>query len=90
MLSIQIHKDIDALDPIAWNAFVSRAAVRLEVPHLRAVERARVSDVENYYLVAFHEAEPIGIAHFFVIDMDLASLSSDIDADTIIDRKSVV
>jgi len=35
MFSIQIHNDIDALDPIAWNAFVSRAAVRLEVPHLR-------------------------------------------------------
>ncbi len=82
-LSVQIQKDIDALDPFAWNAFVARAAVRLEVPHLRAVERARVSDVENYYLVAFHEGQPIGIAHFFVIDMDLASLSSDIDADTI-------
>ncbi|MGH9779327.1 MAG: hypothetical protein ACRD5I_13035, partial [Candidatus Acidiferrales bacterium] len=84
MLSIQIQKAIDALDPLAWNAFVSRAAVRLEVPHLRAVERARVSEVENYYLVAFAGGQPIGIAHFFVIDMDLASLSSDIDADTLL------
>lgn len=82
-LSIEIHRDIDALNPVAWNAFVSRGAVGLEVPHLRAVARARVSDVENYYLVAFHQGRPIGIAHFFVIDLDLASLSADIDADTI-------
>lgn len=82
-LSRRIYNDINALDPVAWNAFVSRAAVRLEVPHLRAVERARVSDVDNYYLVAFHGDEPVGIAHFFVIDLDLASLSSGIDADTI-------
>ena len=82
-LSIEIHRDIDALNPVAWNALVSRGAVGLEVPHLRAVERAGVSDVENYYLVAFHERRPVGIAHFFVIDMDLASLSADIDADTI-------
>jgi 8-amino-7-oxononanoate synthase len=82
-LRIEIHGDIDAVNPVAWNALVSRGAVGLEVPHLRAVERARVSDVENYYLVAFHEGRPIGIAHFFVIDMDLASMSAGIDADTI-------
>ncbi len=83
MLRISIHRDIDTLDPAAWNAFVARKAVRLEVPHLRAVERARVSDGENYYLVAFDGAKPAGIAHFFVIDLDFASLSPDIDADTI-------
>src|ERR1019366_9532761 len=63
-LSSQIYNDIDALDTVAWNAFVSRAAVGLEVPHLRAVERARVSDVDNYYLVAFLGEQPIGVAHF--------------------------
>ncbi|HXH39213.1 MAG TPA: aminotransferase class I/II-fold pyridoxal phosphate-dependent enzyme [Thermoanaerobaculia bacterium] len=53
------------------------------MPHLRAVERARVSNADNYYLVAFHGERPIGIGHFFVIDMDFASLSSGIDADTL-------
>lgn len=83
-LRSRIYNDIDAVDPVAWNAFVSRAAVRLEVPHLRAVERARVSGADNYYLVAFNGEAPVGVAHFFVIDLDLASLSSNIDAETII------
>src|SRR5947208_15335207 len=82
-LRIEIHREIDALNPVAWNALACRDAVRLEVPHLRAVERARVSGIENYYVLAFHEGRPIGIAHFFVIDLDLASLSADIDAETI-------
>lgn len=81
--SVQIYDSIDAVDSVAWNAFTSPAAVRLEVPHLRAVERAQVSGVENYYLVAFHAGRPIGIAHFFVIDMDLGSLWPEIDTDTI-------
>lgn len=83
MLNVQLQDDVDALDPLAWDALVSRAAVRLEVPHLRAVERAGVSDVENHYLTVFDEGQPIGIAHFFVIDLDLASLSSNIDVDTV-------
>jgi 8-amino-7-oxononanoate synthase len=82
-LSIQIYNDIDAVDSVAWNAFASRVAVRLEVPHLRAVERAQVSGVANYYLVVFRAGRPIGIAHFFVIDMDLETLWPEIDADTI-------
>ena len=82
-LRIEIHNDIDALDPVAWNALVSRGAVGLEMAHLLVVERARVNDAENYYLIAFHEDRPIGIAHFFVIDLDLASLSAGPDSETI-------
>jgi 8-amino-7-oxononanoate synthase len=82
-LSIRVHNNVGALDPLAWNAFVSRSAVGLELPHLKAVERAGVSDAENDYLVAYDGELPVGIAHFFVIDLDLASLSSGIDAETI-------
>src|SRR5687767_980830 len=80
---VEIYNSIDAVDLVVWNGFASRSAVRLEAPHLRAVERAQVSGVANHYLIALHGDERIWIAHFFVLDLDLGSLWSEIDAGTI-------
>ncbi len=73
----------NAIAPIrdAWDRIAPRDRVVLESAHLEAIERARVNEIEPYYLLAYEADRLAGIAYCFLMQLDLASIEKDVPAD---------
>ena len=80
-MNIQLYPSIDQIPQDIWETFASHKSITLEVAHLRAIERSGINHIRPYYLLAMEDEQPVGIAYFFIMRMDLASLASDIPTD---------
>jgi 8-amino-7-oxononanoate synthase len=68
---------VEALSP-GWDTLAPQGSVGLERGHISAAERAALNDAEPWYLEARRGEALVGIGHFFLLDMDLARLGSEI------------
>ncbi len=59
-----------------WKRFVNRDAVGLEMPHLFAIEASRINHIHPYYIIGYHNGDPVGIAYCFSIKIDLARMAN--------------
>lgn len=86
--SATVSLEIEALDSIegqrapAWDELAPKDQVGLERGQLLAAERARLNELEPWYLVARAAGEPVGIGHFFLLDMDFSRLGSELKPHT--------
>lgn len=76
-LTLEIHPSVATLPP-EWDDLAPRASVGLERGHLAAAEQAELNGAEPWYLEARRGDQLAGIGHFFLLDMDLARLGSEI------------
>jgi 8-amino-7-oxononanoate synthase len=76
MIRMEHYTSVSDVPVNDWNRFVNRDAVGLETPHLSAVEASRINDIHPYYIIGYHDNDPIGIAYCFSIKIDLARMAN--------------
>jgi len=73
---MEYYTSVEEIPISIWERFASRKAVGLEINHLRAIEVSRINDIHPYYIIAYKDEEPVGIAYCFSIDADLAKMAN--------------
>ena len=76
MIRMECFTAVGAVPIDAWERFVSRDAVGLELEHLRAVEESGINDIQPFYILGYQNLEPVGIAYCFSIQIDLAAMAN--------------
>ena len=75
---IREYRTIENVPQEVWDSIAPHEYVGIETPHLKAIERSGINDLEPYYLLVSNNDKPVGIAHFFLMDFDLSKLGSEI------------
>ena len=73
---IECYTSITEVPVSIWEKFAQRDSVGLEMGYLYAIEDSGINDIHPYYLIGYRNAEPIGIAYCFSIQMDLAKMAN--------------
>ncbi len=74
----QLCTTVDDLDVLSWERFARQPYIGLDWRHLQAIETSRINDVHPYYLTVYWDDEAVGIAYFFVFNLDISGLSDDV------------
>ena len=88
MYKIHKYESIENVPQEIWDSIAPQEYVGIETPHLKAIERSGINDLEHYYLLVSNNDKPVGIAYFFIMDFDLSKLSSEISPETLSTLKS--
>jgi len=80
---IDSYRSIEHAPQAVWDSIAPRKYIGLETHHLKAIERSGINDdIAPYYLVVSDNDRPVAITHFFLMDIDLSKLGSDISSET--------
>lgn len=76
MIKLKLYRSIDKIPVDIWDKLASKDRVNLESNHLKAIEYSGVNNIKPYYYIGFIGDNPIGIAYFFFIDINLARMAN--------------
>lgn len=81
-MRVEVEREIERVGP-HWDRLAPRDAVGLERQHLSAVERSGINACQPFYLTVHDDGAAVGIAHCFVMEMDLGFLERDLPRETL-------
>ncbi len=83
MIRMDHFSSIKELRAEDWNLFVNHESVGLELEHLSAIEASGINDIHPYYIIGYHNDQPVGIAYCFSIRIDFARMANSYPAEIV-------
>lgn len=82
---LNTHASINEVSQQVWDSFVDNSRISIQYNHLKAIEESRMNDHIPRYVTIYDEdtSEYIGIAYYFIMDMDMSQASDDIKPEII-------
>jgi len=71
-IRFKTYTDIDTIPSDIWNSFSNTPTFSFDINYLKSVQYSKINNASLFYLIGFSEDIPIGICHFFIIDVDFS------------------